>query len=171
MKHRLDKIVCDIEAEGRANLQVQLGCLELLAALRQREIPCAIITSNNMAGVHDFLQLCARHSEEEFRFQPIVTRDDGAHLRKPLPAGVQQICETWKVSPHQVLMVGDHLNDLIAGREAGCATCLILCDDPCNHHFQESADITVRSLDELDNLEKYSIQRSWDWMDSRSSSN
>ena len=152
-QERLHKIIADVEEEGRRNLELQDGCLELLATLKANKFPFALITRNNPAAVEAFMALCRRRSEGELpHFHPVITRDDGDEFCKPKPGGMLKIIEEWQVKPEEVLVVGDHLHDVVAGRDAGCATCLILCEEPNNHHFKPEADLFISSLRELETL-------------------
>ena len=160
-RSRFEETICTIEEEGRKNLQPQVGCWDLLSRLQENQLATAIITSNNEAAVASFLQLCDNF-DSPTRFHPILTRDDGEHFRKPKPAGVLQICQSWNVEPHEVLMVGDHVTDIMAGRDAGCATCLLLCESPSNHHYKDSADFHVRSLSDLQHLQ-FEVPRPIEW--------
>lgn len=147
----LEKIIVQIEKEARENLQLQEGCVETLLSIQKHKIPCAIITKNNREGVQDFLNLLEKCnvSECKIHFDTILTREDGKKFCKPSPDGILYICKTWNFDPCNVLVVGDHLHDLQAGNDAGCSTCLLLCDDPVNHQFKESATFTIQNFSEL----------------------
>jgi phosphoglycolate phosphatase-like HAD superfamily hydrolase len=66
---------------------------------------------------------------------------------KPSADGIRMLLAAWDASPHDAVMVGDYLFDLIAGREAGTATVYV---DP-NGKFEYSAraDLCVGDLEEL----------------------
>lgn len=53
------------------------------------------------------------------------TPEDGCDCRKPLPGLVQQIGLRYGLRLEEVLMVGDSLRDMQAGRAAGCQTHLV----------------------------------------------
>ena len=44
---------------------------------------------------------------------------------KPAPDGILQILQAWGIEPAQSMMVGDDINDVEAGRRAGCTTVFI----------------------------------------------
>ena len=54
-------------------------------------------------------------------FQAIVTMDDVTR-RKPAPDMILKACKMLKVRPKNTILVGDTMNDIIAGRRAGCVT-------------------------------------------------
>ena len=56
-------------------------------------------------------------------FDLVLAREDAPY--KPSPEGLWQICAAWGMTPAEVLMVGDYLYDLQAGRSAGTRTALV----------------------------------------------
>ena len=62
-------------------------------------------------------------SRHGLRFDPAFGREDAPF--KPNPHGLQQICAAWQLEPAEVLMVGDYLYDVQAGRNAGTRTALL----------------------------------------------
>lgn len=93
------------------------GVVEFLEWLEHRSIRKALLTRNSRRSAETVLTRCG------LRFDPIVAREDG--LPKPNPHGIWQICEAWQVTPAEVLMIGDYLYDIEAGRNAGTRTALI----------------------------------------------
>lgn len=61
-------------------------------------------------------------------FSPIVTRE--FRPPKPDPAGIYHIAKEWGLEDKgdRLIMVGDSLDDLTAGRRAGAATVLLVND-------------------------------------------
>lgn len=61
-------------------------------------------------------------------FSPIVTRE--FRPPKPDPAGIYHIAKQWELEDkgNRLIMVGDSLDDLTAGRRAGAATVLLVND-------------------------------------------
>jgi len=80
-------------------------------------------------------------------FEKIVTREC-FQPTKPSPLPLLHICvDTWKLQPQCVMMVGDHLDDLLCGRNANCVT--VLLKNSTNSHFAPQADFVVNSLAEI----------------------
>lgn len=77
-------------------------------------------------------------------FDPVLTRDDAPP--KPDPAGILRACELWQIETHQLLMVGDFVFDLEAGRAAGCRTLLI--SHGRSLPFADKADAVIRDHSE-----------------------
>lgn len=63
-------------------------------------------------------QVLERFSIKQY-FTTVVTSDEVAKA-KPSPEIVYKACDILKVKPHDVVMIGDTMNDVRAGREAGC---------------------------------------------------
>ena len=86
-----------------------------------------------------------------FAFDPVVAREDAPP--KPDPAAIWKICETWGMSPAEVVVIGDYRYDLEAGRRAGSRTVLYaggrsLADIP----YRNLADFVVDSFHDVEPL-------------------
>lgn len=114
------------------------GCSELLAHLAARNVPVAILTRNVRDAVDDFLR------RFDVRVVGAYTREDGPP--KPSPVGVLALCRTFELSPSSVWMVGDYKYDVIAGRDAGCRTALVLSPVPAQLDEWGRPDLAVPSL-------------------------
>ncbi|MBX7105088.1 MAG: HAD family hydrolase [Gemmataceae bacterium] len=77
-------------------------------------------------------------------FDPVLTRDDAP--AKPDPGGILIACELWQVAPAEVVMVGDYVFDVQAGRAAGCPT--ILVTHGRDWPFAAEADLVIRGYDD-----------------------
>jgi HAD superfamily hydrolase (TIGR01509 family) len=93
------------------------GVADFLAWLDARAVPRGVLSRNSRAAVDLVLGRCG------LRFDPVVAREDAPY--KPSPQGIWQICRAWQLAPEEVLMVGDYLYDLQAGRSAGARTALV----------------------------------------------
>lgn len=91
-------------------------------------------------------------------FHPIVTRD--FRPPKPSPAGILHIAKAWGVASEQaqspsgkkplpLIMVGDSIDDMIAGHEAGALTVLVKSKGKEELETIEQTDVVVERLDEL----------------------
>jgi HAD superfamily hydrolase (TIGR01509 family) len=141
---RADEILRRHEREAIASATLAEGCAELLAHLQARAIPAAILTRNVREVVDTFARMFG------FAFAGVYTREDGPH--KPSPAGVFALCQAMGVSPADALMVGDYKFDILAGRDAGCRTVLVLgAHRPTAEELPEwgPPDLVVTSLREL----------------------
>ncbi|KAH9322141.1 hypothetical protein KI387_016780, partial [Taxus chinensis] len=97
-------IITDFERRAHDRLQIMPGALELCELLDSRQIRRGLITRNIKASV-DLFHL--RFGMKEFC--PALSREFRPY--KPNPAPLLHICTTWAVSPSEVMMVGDSVND------------------------------------------------------------
>ncbi|KYK60690.1 HAD-like domain protein [Drechmeria coniospora] len=139
-----------IERRAMAAQVPQPGLDRLMTYLDARAVPKAICTRNFDVPVQNLLTKFLAGSV----FHPVVTRE--FRPPKPHPAGILHIADSWGlrdqaggVDASCLIMVGDSLDDMTAGRKAGAATVLL-----ANHVNRDLADhadtdLVVESLDEL----------------------
>ncbi|KAL2441492.1 hypothetical protein ABEF95_015134 [Exophiala dermatitidis] len=165
----------DIERHAMTSQRPQPGLKELMAYLSCRGIRKALCTRNFPTPVHHLLDT---HLPGE-HFDPIITRETEGIKPKPSPEGIWQIAQAWGLdrdvdaSPEDLaatvtedgeldplelarhvlgsglIMVGDSIDDMAAGRRAGAATVLLVNDE--NEHLanHEYTGLCIRRLDEL----------------------
>jgi HAD superfamily hydrolase (TIGR01549 family) len=102
------------EMAGAEGGRVADGAVALLAWLRGRRLPHAIVTRNSKPATAATL---ARH---KLRVPVVVTRDCAPH--KPDPAPLHHAAEKLGVAAENCWMVGDGEYDVQAGHAAGCRT-------------------------------------------------
>ncbi len=103
------------ELDGARESTLNPGVHELLAFLRERRIPTAILTRNIRESVDIVLQ---KHG---LAFDIIVSADD-ALPPKPSPEPVRHIARALGVDPRDTMVVGDFRFDVESGRAAGATT-------------------------------------------------
>jgi phosphoglycolate phosphatase-like HAD superfamily hydrolase len=148
-----------IERTAMAGQVAQPGLVDLMVYLDSREIKKGICTRNFETPVSHLLNTFLPESV----FSPIVTRD--FRPPKPDPAGILHIARSWGLTHEEVepdvsakpdasglIMVGDSIDDMTAGRRAGAATVLLV--NPVNQHLadHEHTDLVITRLDELINI-------------------
>ncbi len=137
-------IIAEEEELGLANVQAMTGAAELCAFFRQRAAPqlrTGILTRNNDSVMHRTLAgLALPHA-----FDLTLSRDWPGGPPKPHPAALLHMAAAWGLPPSACVMVGDHSDDLLAGRAAGFFTVLIGEDVAARAH----ADHCITSLAEL----------------------
>jgi len=118
---------------------------ELLSTLDGRVIK-GVITRNSRKSV----ELISKRLG--FRFDFVIGREDCEP--KPSPEPVKLALKIFDVEPSRALMVGDFLFDLVAGREAGVKTALIITERnrEMAKSFIQYADYVFDSLKELAEL-------------------
>lgn len=144
------KAIRNIESEAMKSQTPQPGLNSLMEFLDSHKVPKAICTRNFDLPVQNLLDTFLPGSH----FDPIVTRD--FKPPKPDPAGILHIAKSWGLvedghngDASGLIMVGDSIDDMTAGRKAGAATVLLVND--VNNHLadHEHTDLVIESLDEL----------------------
>jgi len=124
-REQLDALELGIAKES----QPAPGLFNVLDALRDRSIPCAILTRNSARNA--VTSLAAIGADRYFGKDLIVGRDEA----------------TPKPHPSRCAMVGDYRHDLQAGRNAGCHTVHVRHGDATT--WPELTDTTINSLEHL----------------------
>ncbi|KAF4809786.1 putative uncharacterized hydrolase [Colletotrichum siamense] len=147
-----------IERTAMASQVAQPGLVELMSYLDSRGVRKGICTRNFDTPVAHLLGKFLEGS----LFEPIITRD--FRPPKPDPAGILHIAKSWglvKEAPigadgqeaqgdaTELIMVGDSIDDMTAGRRAGAATVLLANDVNVHLVDHEHTDLVIRRLDEL----------------------
>lgn len=139
-----------IERRAMDSQVPQPGLASLMAFLDARSVRKAICTRNFDVPVQNLLTKFLAGSV----FDPVVTRD--FRPPKPDPAGILHIAGNWGLHGEDgvpdasgLIMVGDSLDDMTAGRKAGAATVLLVND--VNRHLEdhEHTDLVIDRLDDL----------------------
>ncbi len=128
------------ERAGAENAHLQEGTLDTLAGLRTRGYCLGLLTRNTRRWVDVVLDRFG------IVMDAIRTRDDGPV--KPAGDGVSALCVELGADPGVSWMVGDYLFDIIAGRQAGARTVLLI-DDREAPPYADQADHVIRRLPEL----------------------
>jgi HAD superfamily hydrolase (TIGR01509 family) len=136
--------VHDVEIAAAARARPNDGAEELVCWLRERGLPLAIQTRNSRASVDRALANFPSVSAADF--EVIITRDDDV-APKPHPDGVLAAAEYMGVSPRQMLVVGDYVFEIEAGKRAGAVT--VLLDSGDSMAPPDLPDFTVTSLAEV----------------------
>ncbi|KAL8654058.1 MAG: hypothetical protein Q9226_003583 [Calogaya cf. arnoldii] len=133
--------------------QTTIRAIESAAMIEQEAQPGLneLITYLESRGVR--MGLCTRNFELTFlpgkTFLPIVTRE--FRPPKPDPAGILHIARAWSLEDgaDSLIMVGDSMDDMVAGYKAGAATVLLSSKDNVGLECNEFTGISIGRLDEL----------------------
>jgi len=139
-RRRTEEILHRHEAKAVVASRLNPGAKETLGALQDRGIRLGVLTRNRKRNAEAVAQKHGLH------FEAIVGREDGPV--KPDAFGVLHLCRHFNVSPHETLVVGDYLFDLLCARAAGAVP--VLMTNP--HHgkdFTAHADFQIDQLTEL----------------------
>jgi HAD superfamily hydrolase (TIGR01549 family) len=133
----------EIELELAAVTRAAAGALALLQHLQESGAQLGILTRNTRENAVRTLELVGLGGF----FDPahVLGRDEA--LPKPDPDGIQRLARIWGIAPGTMVMVGDYLYDLQAGRSAGSLTVHV--DATRSFRWPELADVSVGTLEEL----------------------
>jgi HAD superfamily hydrolase (TIGR01509 family) len=119
---RKRKILADFElAAARASVP-NAGAEEVIRMLARRGIRIGILTRNTRSSISESLKNFTTVSEKDFAV--IVTRESEGRP-KPHPDGVLAAARHLGVKPGEMLVVGDFVFDIAAGKAAGAPTVLV----------------------------------------------
>ena len=96
------------------------GVIEGLVAMRARGLPVGVITNKPAAFTLPLLE-----STGLAAYFDVVVSGDLLPRQKPDPMSLVWACGRLGVRPQRTLMIGDSVNDFLAGRAAGCAVFLV----------------------------------------------
>ncbi len=172
-QHGAMEAIRAIERRAMASQVAQPGLVRLMSYLDAKGVRKGICTRNFEAPV---AHLLAKFLPDHI-FEPIVTRD--FRPPKPDPAGILHIARHWGlattaagtsgvgravagmgkeeeleeleelIDTSGVIMVGDSIDDMTAGRRAGAATVLLVNEANAHLAEHEHTDLVIVRLDEL----------------------
>ncbi len=99
---------------------------EMLLGIQKTPVKMCIFTGRNREPVVEILREHAWLGKF-FKEDHLVCGDDGFQP-KPSGEGLLALCKKFNVAPQDTIFVGDHNHDLLAGRDAGTKTALVLWD-------------------------------------------
>lgn len=115
------KIAIDVLAEKSKNDASRIPVFESVPALIQTLIEngkrLSVFTSRDLNSASLILQ----HLNLAQYFDHVISGDCVSD-RKPAPEGLVKIQNLFNCQPHEMVMVGDHDHDMLAGRSAGVFT-------------------------------------------------
>ena len=90
---------------------------EVLKNIKKRKLKLGLISNSTKFIVMSVLN----HYKLRKYFDVIIAMEDVKN-RKPAPDSVLKACRLLKVKPQNAILIGDTMNDMIAGEKAGCVT-------------------------------------------------
>ena len=108
------------ERENGRNVRCYPGVIEGLEMLKAKGIPMAVITNKAEAFTLPLLEMTGLAG-----YFDVVIGGDVLPKNKPDPMALVWACGRIGVSPAHALFIGDSINDLKAGRAAGCPVILL----------------------------------------------
>jgi len=110
------------EANAAKNSLPNTGAESLLAHLKSLGLRTGLISRNSRSSIEISLKNFRKTRQEDF--DVIITRDDPISP-KPSPEGILKAAADLRVDADQIIVVGDHMLDVDAGRQAGAVTILL----------------------------------------------
>ena len=89
------------------------GIIELLQKLKEKNIPCAVVSNKFEAATKELIE---KHFEGFFA---TVVGEGAGIPKKPDPAGVFEVMKRLNVEKDEILLVGDAETDIATARNAG----------------------------------------------------
>jgi len=140
-----EEIIRRIEREGYERMDLNDACVETVHALKSAGLKIGILTRNTDEAVQYFLDRFGLRG----CFDVTLSREwEGPP--KPAPDALLHIRGMWMCEPRQMLMVGDHLDDVLTGKAADCHTALLRLEKNKEHHVH--TDHSINGLWELVSL-------------------
>lgn len=132
-------------AVGETGLAPVDGLAEAMGRLRAMGLSLGIATHDVESAAHAHARVLGVHD----RFAFIAGYDSG-HGHKPGPGMPTAFAAHIGAAPTEVVMVGDSVHDLGAGRSAGCAYCVGVLTGPATEaELAPHADIVLHSVADL----------------------
>ncbi len=144
-RQRAIRILEQHELEAAKRSQPNVGAEDLIAFLKSLQLKIGILTRNSLNSVSVALRNFPRVRESDF--DTIITRHDPARP-KPHPESVLLAASRLGVAPDKIMVVGDYVFDIEAGRQAGARTAFLQ-TSATTRWPDPPADYTLKSLDEL----------------------
>jgi pyridoxine kinase len=151
-------IIVDEELKGCDAMQLKPDLKDMVQFFTERKIRIAISTRNCAEAYNRFK---IKAEIEDGVFHPVLSRESLGGINKPDPKVALHIISEWELSltPKEVWFVGDSLDDMKCGKNAGCRTCLISNNELYDKSvYNNYVDLCVSSLsDFLDHLQYHDI--------------
>jgi len=130
----------------------QNGFLRVLAT-NQPDIAYGLLSREE----HDRIMSDVKNLPLDDVFICIHGRDDGCGCKKPKPGMLMDASEKWGINLEKSYMIGDHENDILAGKSAGCKTILISQSyhggDPVPDFVASNLDVAWNFIQEAEKYE------------------
>ncbi len=118
-KEKMARILDNYEMAAAAQAAPAQGAEELVRWLEKAGLKKAIFTRNSRNAVRRAFTNFAGIGMKDFDL--IITRDDDLPV-KPDPAAILHTASVLGISPGEMLVVGDYIYDIAAGKAAGAVT-------------------------------------------------
>lgn len=128
---------CYTEVNGKYTT-LYSGVSEGLQALRAAQLPLACVTNKAECFTLPLLE----HLGIAHYFSEVIAGDT-LPQKKPDPEPLLYACRRFGIAPHEMLMIGDSLNDAQAARAAGCPVFCV------TYGYNEGRDVRELNVDAI----------------------
>jgi len=135
----------EMELEAARRSEPNDGAEQTVRALAARGLPAGILTRNSRSSVREALERFPTLREGDFA--AIVCRED-VQRQKPHPDGVHAAAERFGCGAGELVVVGDYVFDIEAGKRAGSHTVLLANGTP-PAALRVTPDVVIDRLSEL----------------------
>lgn len=135
-----------VEQRAMDEMQPQSGLIELFQYLNDNDVSKSICTRNLIKPVNYLIDSFVPTELNEFKC--IVTRE--FQPPKPKPDPLLHIARRLNINPSEMVMVGDSIDDMQAGLEAGFTT--ILLENDVNKHLTKDTTLVHYSVKKLSDI-------------------
>lgn len=125
-------------------VQALPGVQDALEHLHERQLFLGVATNDAQANAEDQLEAM----QIDHVFEHVFGADSG-YGPKPGSGMIDAFVELLGLRPEQVLMVGDSIHDMQAGRAAGVKTCAVETGPATREELEPHADMILLSITEL----------------------
>jgi HAD superfamily hydrolase (TIGR01549 family) len=144
-RHKAETIIQEMELEAMFNTKLQPNLINMLEKLEELHIPKAILTRNFSEPVNHLTQVML---EDKFKFDPCLDRDWQHGRAKPHPDALHYIAKGWDIPEGNILMIGDAMDDVKCGQQAG-GVGILLHHPGINDECCSQADLVIENLVDL----------------------
>jgi HAD superfamily hydrolase (TIGR01549 family) len=136
------------EAAAAADSRPNEGAEDLIRYLREKDLKVGILSRNSRIAIDTAMENFTAVGPADF--DAIISRDDDPPP-KPDPGGILMAARDFDVQPSEILMVGDFVFDIEAGRNAGATTIFLDNGTPAGAP-EIAADFTISRLGDLKSI-------------------
>lgn len=136
-----DEMIDEMVGRFRESLPLHAGALDLLEALRTRDVPLGLVSSS----YRRLIDAALGHLGAE-RFDVTVAGDEVSH-GKPDPEPYRLACERLGVDPSRVVVLEDAVNGVASAEAAGCAVVVVPSVAPIAAGARRHVVSSLRAID------------------------
>ena len=119
----------------------------VLMELKKKDVKVGLVSSSQKRIVDTLIQ----HVGLQDYFDVTICGDQVIRP-KPAPDGINKACSFLGVKPSEAVYIGDGIQDVVAGKSAGCFT--IAVTTTCGKESLKGADLIIDSLAKLHNFKR-----------------